>query len=352
MTLDETVDVSVVVVTYNAPEWTAQCLDALAGEGRPAASHEVVVLDNASEEPTRRLLAERAAADPSLRVHLSPQNLGFAAACNRAAELGRGRYVLLLNPDAVVLPGAVDALLAFLEQDPRRGIVGGRVLYPDGSVSLTSCFAQPTLWSWFCYATGLSTAFKRSPVFDPESLGRWDRDSVRDVGVVSGAFLLASRETWDALGGFDEAFFMYSEDADLSARAIARGLHPSVTPDAVVVHAGGKSSSSRTGKLRMLMRGKAEFARKHWSPARAAAGIGLLAAGAGLRTAGEKALALVGRGGREETWAPLWRERRDWGAGWPADAVAAVRGPVSGELVTVTGARAEVDLRERGAVTG
>ncbi|WP_337059237.1 glycosyltransferase family 2 protein [Kineococcus sp. G2] len=331
-----TVDVSVVVVTYNAPEWTAQCLDALAGEGRPAASHEVVVLDNASDEPTRALLAERAAADPALRVRFSPQNLGFAAACNRAAEISDGRHVLLLNPDAVVLPGAIDALLAFLEQDPTRGVVGGRVLYPDGTVSLTSCFAQPTLWSWFCYATGLSTAFKRSPVFDPESLGRWDRDSVRDVGVVSGCFLLASRQTWEALGGFDEAFFMYSEDADLSARAIARGLHPSITPDAVVVHAGGKSSASRTGKLRMLLRGKAEFARKHWSPARAAAGVALLAGGAGLRTAGEKALALAGRGGGEEVWAPLWRERRDWGAGWPADAVAAVRGP----------APAEVDLRE------
>ncbi|NAZ85178.1 glycosyltransferase family 2 protein, partial [Kineococcus indalonis] len=314
--VDEGVDVSVVVVTYNAPEWTARCLDALAGSGRPAASHEVVVVDNASEEPTRRLLSERAAADPRLRVHLSPQNLGFAAACNLAARLARGRHVLLLNPDAVVHPGAVDALLAFLAEDPTRGVVGGRVLYPDGSVSLTSCFAQPTLWSWFCYATGLSTAFKRSPVFDPESLGRWDRDSVRDVGVVSGAFLLASRATWEALGGFDEAFFMYCEDADLSARALARGLHPAVTPDAVVVHAGGKSASSRTGKLRMLNRGKAEFARKHWSPARAGAGIALLAAGAGLRTAGEKALALAGRR-REPVWAPLWRERREWAAGWP-----------------------------------
>ncbi|WP_432534236.1 glycosyltransferase family 2 protein [Kineococcus arenarius] len=347
-----TVDVSVVVVTYNAPEWTAQCLDALASAGRPAATHEVVVFDNASDEPTRRLLTERAAADPGLRVHLSPGNLGFAAACNRAAELSSGRHVLLLNPDAVVHPGAIDALLAFLEQDPTRGVVGGRVLYPDGSVSLTSCFAQPTLWSWFCYASGLSTAFKRSPVFDPESLGRWDRDSVRDVGVVSGCFLLAARETWDALGGFDESFFMYSEDADLSARAIARGLHPAVTPDAVVTHAGGKSASSRTGKLRMLMRGKAQFARKHWSPARAGAGTTLLAAGAGLRTAGERALALTGRGGREQVWAPLWRERREWAAGWTADAVAAVRGPVPAQLPPRVVAPGEVDLREPRTVAG
>jgi N-acetylglucosaminyl-diphospho-decaprenol L-rhamnosyltransferase len=309
--LGMSVDVSILVVTYNAPEWIAQCLDSLTGEARPRASFEVIAYDNASGEETRQLLRERAASTPELRVHFSPDNLGFAAGVNRAAETAEGRHVLLVNPDAVIRPGAVDALLAFLAEDPTRGIVGGRVLYPDGTVSLTSCFAEPTLWSWFCYATGLSTAFKRSPVFDPESLGRWDRDSVRDVDIISGAFLMASTETWRSLGGFDEKFFMYGEDADLNRRAVDAGFHPAVTPEAVVVHAGGKSSSTKTAKQRLLLRGKAEYARKHWSPGRARAGVGLLAAGVALRSVGEVVLR------RGETWRPLWNERGDWGQGWP-----------------------------------
>ncbi|PRY12968.1 glycosyltransferase family 2 protein [Kineococcus rhizosphaerae] len=306
------VDVSIVIVTYNAPEWIAQCLDSLTGAGRPSASFEVIAFDNASGEQTRELLRARAATTPELRVHFHPDNLGFAAGVNRAAQMAEGRHVLLVNPDAVVLPDAVDRLLAFLDEDPTRGVVGGRVLYPDGTVSLTSCFAQPTLWSWFCYATGLSTAFKRSPVFDPESLGRWDRDSVRDVDIISGAFLLTTTPTWRRLGGFDEKFFMYGEDADLNRRAVDAGFHPAVTPDAVVVHAGGKSSSTKTAKQRLLLRGKAEYARKHWSAPRARLGIGLLATGVALRSVGETVL------GRGRTWRPLWDERADWGQGWPA----------------------------------
>lgn len=306
------VDVSIVVVTYNAPEWIAQCLDSLTGDARPAASFEVIAFDNASGEETKELLRERAADLPELKVHFSPDNLGFAVGVNRAVELAQGRHVLLMNPDAMVRPGAVDALLAFLTEDPSRGIVGGRVLYPDGTVSLTSCFAQPTLWSWFCYATGLSTAFKRSPLFDPESLGGWDRDSVRDVDIISGAFLMATTQTWRALGGFDEKFFMYGEDADLNRRAVDAGFHPAITPEAVVVHAGGKSSVTKTAKQRLLLRGKAEYAHKHWSAPRARAGVALLTTGVALRTVGEAVL----RRGR--TWRPLWNERADWGKGWTA----------------------------------
>ncbi|WP_432561352.1 glycosyltransferase family 2 protein [Kineococcus sp. SYSU DK003] len=305
------VDVSIVVVTYNAPEWIAQCFDSLTGEARPQASFEIIAFDNASDQETKNLLAERARTTPELRVHYSPDNLGFAVGVNRAVEMATGQHVLLMNPDAMVRPGAVDALLAFLKADPGRGIVGGRVLYPDGTVSLTSCFAEPSLWSWFCYATGLSTVFKRNPVFDPESLGRWDRDSVREVDIISGAFLMTSRRTWRELGGFDEKFFMYGEDADLNRRAADAGFRPAITPEAVVVHAGGKSSVTKTAKQRLLLRGKAEYARKHWSPARAGIGIGMLAAGVGLRTVGELVLR------RGSIWRPLWRERTDWGKGWP-----------------------------------
>ncbi|GAB7190128.1 hypothetical protein NUM3379_08340 [Kineococcus sp. NUM-3379] len=307
------VDLSVIVVTYNAPEWVERCLTALTGPGAPRCSAEVVVVDNASAEPTRQVLARWSdRGDTPVRVHLSEENIGFGRACNLGVRLSSGEHVVLLNPDAEVLPGSLDALLAFHREDPRRGLVGGRTLNPDGTADSRSCWGEPTLWSWFCSATGLSAVFRRSTLFDPESLGSWQRDSVREVDVVTGCLLLTSRRTWDELGGFDPDYFMYSEDADLSRRARDLGYHPAITPEAAIIHEWG-ASSTRLGRQRLILRGKATYARKRWAGARGRLGVVLLQCGVGVRAAAE---AVRSRGG-EPVWRELWVQRRDWSAGWP-----------------------------------
>ena len=304
-------DVTVVVVTHNGPEWVDRCLQALLVDARPDASTEVVVVDSASAEPTRAVLARWAARAPQeLRVELADDNVGFARGCNLGAALGTGRRVLLLNPDAVVRPGAVDALVAALDADPTVGIMGGRTVRPDGALDPSSCWGAPTLWSWFCFATGLSTAFKGSRVLDPESLGRWQRDTYRHVPVVTGCLLMTTRATWERLGGLDTDYFMYGEDADLSLRAAELGFRPAITPDAVAVHAVGASSSAKAHKVRLLMTGKATLARKRWPARRARVGVGLLLAGAALRGAGERV-----RRTDDPVWRPLLADR-SWTAGW------------------------------------
>lgn len=306
-------DVTVVVVTHNGPEWVERCLQALLVDARPAARTEVVAVDSASGPPTREVLARWAAREPQrLRVELSEENLGFARGCNLGASLGTGRRVLLLNPDAVVQPGAVDALVAALDADPGAGIMGGRTVRPDGVLDPSSCWGAPSLWSWTCFATGLSTAFKGSRVLDPESLGRWQRDTYRQVPVVTGCLLLTTRETWERLGGLDTDYFMYGEDADLSLRAAEAGLRPAITPDAVVVHAVGASSARKAHKVRLLMTGKATLARKRWPAWKARTGIVLLVAGATLRAAGERV-----RRTPQPVWRPLVADR-SWTAGWTA----------------------------------
>src|SRR5439155_23447727 len=99
----------------------------------------------------------------------------------------------------------------------------------------------------------------------PESLGRWQRDSVREVGVITGSLCLIPRVVWDELGGFDPVYFMYGEDTDLARRAAKRGYRPIVTPDATIVHAVGASSSTALDKSLLLMRGKATFVRHNWT---------------------------------------------------------------------------------------
>ncbi len=304
-------EVTVVIVTHNGPEWVDRCLRALLLDARPVATIEVVVVDSASQVPTRAVLARWAALEPDrLRVELSDENIGFARGCNLGASLGTGRRVLLLNPDAVVQPGAVDALVAALDADPRAGIMGGRTVRPDGALDPSSCWGAPSLWSWTCFATGLSTAFKGSRLLDPESLGGWQRDTYRPVPVVTGCLLMTTRETWERLGGLDTDYFMYGEDADLSLRAAEAGLRPAITPDAVAVHAVGASSSAKAHKVRLLMTGKATLARKRWPAWKARAGVGLLLGGAALRGAGERV-----RRSADPVWSPLLADR-SWTRGW------------------------------------
>jgi hypothetical protein len=166
----------------------------------------------------------------------------------------------------------------------------------------------------FCFGTMLNTAFKRSRLFDPESLGGWKRDTVREVGIVTGCLLLAPRAVWHELGGFDLRFFMYGEDADLSLRARRSGLRPAITPDAVVTHEIGVSSATRPDKLILLYSGKATLLRKHWPFGKREAGLALLWLGVGVRAL---LAAATRRGAKSEGWPLVWRERRHWLSGYP-----------------------------------
>src|SRR5204862_7187826 len=122
-----------------------------------------------------------------------------------------------------------------------------------GAVDPKSCWGAPTLWSLVCFASGLSTLFPRTRLFDPESLGRWPRDTEQEVDIVTGCLLLTRRNVWDELGGFDERFWVYGEDADFCLRAAGRGWRPAITPRATVVHVVGASSASEYDKKDLVL---------------------------------------------------------------------------------------------------
>lgn len=292
-------DVSVLIVTYRNPELTRSCLRSVLAEAERLAC-EVLVLDNCSDDGTPDLIAQEF---PGVRLFRSRENLGFARGNNVLARAAVGRYLLLLNPDTIVHAGAFAALLAFAESYPAGGLYGGRTINPNGHLDPRSCWGAPTLWSLFCFASGLSALLPRSRLFNPESLGRWQRDTVRHVGIVTGCLALIRRDLWEDLGGFDESFWMYGEDADLSLRVAKRGYRPVITPDAVITHVVGASSSSRPEKMQLIMGARAAVIRKHWSPRRAAVGIRLLSLGCRLR-------ATVGR--HREGWRRASESRKDW----------------------------------------
>lgn len=300
-------DVSVIIVTYNAPEYVERCLASLAVHASDAAV-EVIAVDNASQPSLVPLLRAHL---PEASVVGLDENVGFGRACNLAVERAGGRYVLLLNPDAELLPGAIDALVRCADREPRAGVLGGRMQTPEGLLDPKSCWGAPTMWSLTCFATGLSTAFAGSAILDPESLGPWQRDTERDVDIVTGALFLVPTRVWRELGGFDPDYFMYAEDADLSLRARMSGRRVWITPDAVAIHALGASSESGDRTV-MLMRGKATYVRKHFPGLKGRVARALLLAGVGLRAAAFRA-----RRVRANGWVAAWARRGEWTAGYP-----------------------------------
>lgn len=294
---------SIVIVSYRTRDLLRSCIQSIVRETGADLSYEVIVVDNASGDGSVAMLRDEF---PDVRVLALDENVGFGAGCNRGVAIARGDYVALLNPDAELVGDTFGNLLAFAKEHPELGFYGGRSLHADGSLDPRSCWAQPTLWSTACFALGLSTAFPKVRWFHPEAIPGWQRDSEREVGIITGYLLLTSRAAWDTVGGFDERYFLYSEDADLSLRARQMGYRPTITPTAMVTHIGGAASAATADKMLRVMTGKATYVRTHWHGPRRSAGLALLQMGALVRAIGGSA-----------DWRRVWRERATWRRGYP-----------------------------------
>ena len=305
-------DVAIVIVTYNSENQIGDCLTSVFAQNK-GVRQQVVVVDNDSQDGT----AERIRRDfPNVDLILPGENLGFAKGVNLGVNHANADYVLLLNPDTVILDHAVDVIVGFARKKPDHGLYGGRALKPDGSLEPCSCLGVPTLWSMALFACGVTTLVPRNRWLDPESLGNWARDSVREVGVITGCFLLVSTEAWRKLGGLDERYFMYGEDVDFSLRSRAAGYRPVICPDAKLIHEAGQSSETPIHKALLLYRGKASLVRIHWKGFRRMLGLFFLVAGTGLR-AGASSVSPTARGSEAaRRWQTLWNNRDEWLQGY------------------------------------
>ena len=284
---------------------------------------EIIVVDNASADDTVTMIRDDF---PTVKLVSLSENIGFAAGVNRAARAATGTYFLLLNPDTVVHPGTIQRFVHFARRYPEHGLYGGKTLWPDGSVCPGSVWGRPTAWSTFCFGTGLSVLFKHSSLLNPESLGGWKRDSVREVGVITGCLLLLSRQHWLGLGGFDERFFLYGEDVDLSLRASKMGLRPVLVPDAVITHVTGASSSNLSRRKVLVLKGQATVIHKHFSPVSKRFALAMLRIGVALRCAGGFVVRAFGGSSAAWSWYDVWTARREWVSGYPEVAASAEPG--------------------------
>lgn len=227
---------AVVVVNYNAGEHLRRCLDSvLAAAGD--VDLEVVVVDNASSDGSAR---RAVAAHPAVRLVENRENRGFAAAANRGIRETSAPYVLLLNPDAEVTAGSLASLVKVAEDRRRAGVLGLAVRNPDGSVQ-PSARRVPGIWEGLAHAF-LGRVAPRNRFTRRYTMADWDHASEREVDWVSGSAMLLRREAVEAVGGFDEGYFMYVEDVDLCTRLRRAGWAVLFTPEVEVVHEIGVSS--------------------------------------------------------------------------------------------------------------
>jgi GT2 family glycosyltransferase len=221
----------------------------------------VVVVDNASTDGSLERLQ---GIDLPLVVIRNDENRGFSVACNQGAEAGDAALILFLNPDTRLFPQTLDSTVAFMA-DPTNshlGICGGQMLGEDGRRQF-SCARFPTLMMFATHMIGLTRAFPRW--FPPQRLTPEEVSHSGIVDQVIGAYFLIRRSVFEALGGFDERFFVYLEDVDLAYRARRLGYPSYFLADVPVYHKEMASSGQVRGhRLFYLLRSRTQYARKHW----------------------------------------------------------------------------------------
>jgi len=233
-----TLDLSICIPTLQAKDLLRECLRSIYAQTRCA--FEIIVVDNASRDGTVEMLR---AEFPAVRVIVNATNVGFAKAMNQALRVSQGRYALLLNNDTVVLPSALDRLVAFADAHAEVGICGPKILNRDGTLQKQCRRSYATPWDLFCYFSGLSTLFPHSPLFARYLMTYRDENETHPADAISGACMLIRRAVLEQIGWLDERFFAYQEDTDYCLRAQRAGWRVYYYPEAQIIHYASQGGS-------------------------------------------------------------------------------------------------------------
>ncbi|MGH6886707.1 MAG: asparagine synthase-related protein, partial [Geminicoccales bacterium] len=273
---------SVIVVNWNTRELLRRCLASVA-EHLTAVDHEVIVVDNASDDESAAMVEREF---PRARLIRNAENVGFGRANNQAMRVARGEWLLLLNSDTELVDDSVARLAEDVRDRPGLGVAHCRLQFPDGRLQHTA-YRFPSLGLAALEDLGLYKLLGRRRAGERLLGGYWDYERERDVDSVAGAFMLLPREVFEQTGGFDERLFMYGEDVEWCQRIGDRGWRVRFFPQARIVHHDHASSELRWGDERValcLQRQRDIYAERR-GPVRAAALLAIRVVGGGLRAA-------------------------------------------------------------------
>jgi hypothetical protein len=250
--------ISIVIVTYNSSDVIGACLDSLSRSSMRDRT-EVIVVDNGSTDSTPSLVAGE---HPDVRIAAAPENLGYAGGNNLGVSMSSGRHILLLNPDTVVAPEAVQVLSEALTSDPSLWVVGPCIIDSQGDIAHASGDFPTLGWAITEIAEG-----KRWGMKSAVNVSRIEPCSAdRDVDFITGASMMTTRQAWDTLGGLDEDYFLYFEDTDYCARVRRAGGRVRLIAQTSVVHLEGTSfADAGTLRFRRFLQGLVLYLAKNSS---------------------------------------------------------------------------------------
>ena len=232
-------DLSICIVTYQARDYLENCLYSI-NEHTHGLNYELLIVDNGSQDGTSNMLRQ---AFPDTTLIVNHNNLGFTKPANQAMKAAQGDAVLLLNPDTLISSNAFKKMINFLDENPSVGIVGPKVLNPDGTLQGPCRRSEARPWDVFTYFSGLAALFPKDKRFSGYTMSYLDENSPNEVQGVSGSCMMIRRDVIDQIGYFDELFFAYQEDADYCLRARKAGWMVFYDPEAVITHYGGQGGS-------------------------------------------------------------------------------------------------------------
>lgn len=236
---DTGTDISIVIVSWNAKKYLAECLGSLRS-ATGELSAEIIVVDNASSDGT----ADMVRSDfPDVQIVDTGNNLGFSRGNNLGVKLARGKYICLINPDVNVPPSCLPKMYSFMEQNPGIGLLGPKML-DAGGVARRSGMRFPTFWGVLLRSLAADTLLKGRAGSGNWLMKDFQFDQLRDMDVLNGWFWMARREAVNRVGLLDEGFFMYAEDLDWCKRFHENRWRVVFYPDAEATHYGGGCSAN------------------------------------------------------------------------------------------------------------
>ena len=267
---------SVIIVNYNVKYFLEQCLYSVQKASRNIET-EIFIVDNNSTDGSRDHITVKF---PAVNYIFNMVNDGFAKANNRAIALAKGEYILFLNPDTIVAEDSFQRCIDFLMNNPEAGALGVRMVDGSGNFLKESKRAFPTPLTSLYKLTGLADMFPRSRVFAKYYLGHLPDNEDREVDVIAGAFMMIPSRVLQITGSFDEIFFMYGEDIDLSYRIQRAGFRNYYFTGTTIIHFKGESTGK--GKLvyvRFFYKAMSQFVKKHYSGTQAGIFVFFIQAG-------------------------------------------------------------------------
>jgi len=253
---------SIIIVNYNAGHYLENCLKSVYAETKQI-PFDIWIVDNNSKDASVSMIRSNF---PLINLVENKENTGFARANNDAISKCAGDYILLLNPDTLIMENAIEKMVKFMDENPQTGIAGCKVLNEDGTLQLACRRSIPAPGVAFFRLTGLSRLFPNSKGMAKYNLTYLNPDEANEVDAVSGAFLMIRRQVVDKIGKLDERFFMYGEELDWCLRTKKAGWKVMYYPDAEIIHYKGECSKSNCRKAAFeFYRSMYLFHKKHFA---------------------------------------------------------------------------------------